>query len=535
MADLDVRKVRRILGEALDVWSRGSRLTFQEVYSKDADIQVLFARRHHGDGYDFDGPGSVLAHAFYPGSGRGGDAHFDEEEKWVLSPSEGDGTNLMGVAVHEFGHSLGLGHSSVDSAIMFPWYHGPQKYIELPEDDRLAIQQIYGSREKVWGTLDNPRPPQTTTSTTSTTPRSYYPDRDPSNRDRERERDERERQEERERARERQRQEWQRREWERREREHEQKEKERRRQKEREQRERDEEERRRQEAEWERENERRRYQTTATPKKPWHDHNHHPKYNKNGQNHPKKEKPDTCNTSYDAITIIRNELFIFKDRYLWRIGDNGLHSGYPHEITRVWNQLPSNFTHIDAVYENKQRKIVFFIGKMYYVFNSNKLEDGYPKALTTLGLPASLDKIDAVLVWGHNNRTYFYSGTMYWRFDEDIHHVELDYPRDMSIWRGIGYHIDAAFQYKDGKTYFFKGKSFWQFNDSIMHVARSRPESSAVRWMGCRRQSTYSNEVYDDEDQQQREPLISSKATIVSGTAVNIVLFISAMLVLSHL
>lgn len=38
------------------------------------------------------------------------------------------------------------------------------------------------------------------------------------------------------------------------------------------------------------------------------------------------------------------------------------------------------------------------------------------------------------------------------RFDEDIHHVELDYPRDMSIWRGIGYHIDAAFQYKDGKV-----------------------------------------------------------------------------------
>lgn len=44
MADLEVGRVRQILSEALDVWSRGSRLTFQEVYSKDADIQVLFAR-----------------------------------------------------------------------------------------------------------------------------------------------------------------------------------------------------------------------------------------------------------------------------------------------------------------------------------------------------------------------------------------------------------------------------------------------------------------------------------------------------------
>lgn len=30
--------------------------------------------------------------------------------------------------------------------------------------------------------------------------------------------------------------------------------------------------------------------------------------------------------------------------------------------------------------------------------------------------------------------------------------VELDYPRDMSMWRGIGYEIDSAFQYKDGKN-----------------------------------------------------------------------------------
>lgn len=48
------------------------------------------------------------------------------------------------MAAHEFGHSLGLSHSSVKGALMFPWYQGIQQNFVLPEDDRNGIQQMYG-------------------------------------------------------------------------------------------------------------------------------------------------------------------------------------------------------------------------------------------------------------------------------------------------------------------------------------------------------------------------------------------------------
>lgn len=251
---------------------------------------------------------------------------------------------------------------------MFPWYHGYRGDNDLPEDDKIAIQEIYGPREgtKQWGS--NRRQYHITTTTTrrptTTTTRRYFPDRRYDNDGSRRTvyYPERPR------------------------------------------------------VDSPYSPERPRYypvttttttSTTVAPRSRHH-HRNHNKHPKAGED----TKPDTCNTSYDAITVIRGEVFIFKGQYLWRIGEQGLVGGYPHEITKMWRQLPDDLTHIDTAYENKKRQIVFFIGKYFYVFHSNVLLPGYPKLLSELGLPSSLPKLDAALVWGHNNRTYFYSGEL---------------------------------------------------------------------------------------------------------------------------
>ncbi|XP_005670966.1 stromelysin-3 isoform X2 [Sus scrofa] len=134
-------QVRQTVAEALQVWSDVTPLTFTEVHEGHADIMIDFTRYWHGDNLPFDGPGGILAHAFFPKTHREGDVHFDYDETWTVGDNQG--TDLLQVAAHEFGHVLGLQHTTAAKALMSPFY--TFRYpLSLSPDDRRGIQHLYG-------------------------------------------------------------------------------------------------------------------------------------------------------------------------------------------------------------------------------------------------------------------------------------------------------------------------------------------------------------------------------------------------------
>lgn len=93
------------------------------------------------------------------------DMEFDPDWDWTLGTPTG--IDLESVSVHEFGHALGLGHTNVSGAVMYPSYSSGTINRTPRQDDIDGIIAIYGSSG---GSDPTATPTNTATNTPTNTP-----------------------------------------------------------------------------------------------------------------------------------------------------------------------------------------------------------------------------------------------------------------------------------------------------------------------------------------------------------------------------
>ncbi|XP_034454796.1 matrix metalloproteinase-17b [Hippoglossus hippoglossus] len=382
--------IRSLVFYALRVWAEPTTLEFHEVSSPHAaDLQVDFLHGYHGDGYPFDGAGGAVGHAFFPSDPtRAGGVHLDAEEVWAFRQLASEGTDLFTVLVHEFGHALGLAHSSSRHSVMRPYYQGPAGdplHYQLGPNDLEDITQLYGKRSLL---------PPTDASHFAPEPQLRH---------------------------------------------------------------------------------------RAT-------HHHDDRYG---------SSLDRCNTSFDVVTRIRGEIFLFKGLTMWRVSGAGLVSGRGASVRKLWRDLPPDLPRLHAVLERQSdHAIIFISGSSFWLFKDLSLQEGYPQPLSALRMGVSTvgadddDKKAAAgrwgLVWDPEE------GTMWGNLGNAEEEKQEDTWTQLLKEGVSGITTDS-----NGSIYLFKGESYWKFMFPGSSPQDGYPRSLAEDWLDCP-DSTSSSSVVDD-------------------------------------
>uniref|UniRef100_A0A665UQP8 Peptidase metallopeptidase domain-containing protein n=1 Tax=Echeneis naucrates TaxID=173247 RepID=A0A665UQP8_ECHNA len=149
---------------------------------------------------------------------------------------------------------------------------------------------------------------------------------------------------------------------------------------------------------------------------------------------------------FDAATSIRGDLFFFKNGYLLKISS----------CVFIWNMNAAHF-------------YMRYWGLRAY---RKTIRAGYPKSLTNLGLPSSVNKVDAAVYVPTTRKTLIFVNRQYWSYDESRNQMDPGYPRYITWdFPGIGSKVDAAFE-NHGYFYFSNGPRQTEFYMQYKRVMR---------------------------------------------------------------
>ncbi|KAI3958207.1 hypothetical protein MKW92_029497 [Papaver armeniacum] len=143
---INISDIRVALERAFSTWSSVIPVDFTETRDYEhANITIGFYYGDHGDGDPFHD--RVLGHATGPGPGA--HLHFNAAKTWAVDFNSEKSKNayydLESTAVHEIGHLLGLDHSNISKAIMWPYGGAREKHVDLSLDDVNGAQALYGA------------------------------------------------------------------------------------------------------------------------------------------------------------------------------------------------------------------------------------------------------------------------------------------------------------------------------------------------------------------------------------------------------
>ncbi|XP_011251056.2 matrix metalloproteinase-24 [Camponotus floridanus] len=173
------RDTLRTTQSAFALWSEQSSLTF----SRDPlrpDILISYQSGAHAyENSDnggscpspFAGPGSVVAHAFFPTGEPNQVTEVHETELWhiTLTRPPSDRLYLLQTLTHEIGHTLDLTHSMREDSVMYAYTPSEERRypLRLSIEDVINVRNLYGSRETTNPTIVDAT--STTAATTTTT------------------------------------------------------------------------------------------------------------------------------------------------------------------------------------------------------------------------------------------------------------------------------------------------------------------------------------------------------------------------------
>ncbi|GAA6218488.1 collagenase 3-like [Lates japonicus] len=173
--------------------------------------------------------------------------------------------------------------------------------------------------------------------------------------------------------------------------------------------------------------------------------------------------PDACDSTMvlDAVTTLRGEMFFFKDSFFWRSNPQSS-TAQQYLITSFWPSAPTN---IDAAYESRQSdRVYLFKNRKVWAFSGYDAVPGYPKKLTSFGLPRHVRKIDAALYDVQTRKSLFFVGRYYFSYDEARGAMDPGFPKHLDqTFSGLTSRVTAAFQYR-GFTYIYSGPYMFEYD-----------------------------------------------------------------------